>query len=40
MNELKKLLETEQKVNRDDLLYMAGDTKKHRMYGFRKCKTM
>ena len=34
MNELKKLLETEQKINRDDLLYMAGDTKKkNRMYG-------
>ena len=32
LNELKKLLEIEQKVNREDLLYKTGNTKKDRVY--------
>lgn len=43
MNELKKSLENEQKIRRDalqDLLYKTGDTKKERVYDFRKYRTM
>ena len=43
MNELKRSLENEQKIRRDalqDLLYKTGDTKKERVYDFRKYRTM
>ena len=43
MNEIKNSIEIEQKVKRNalqDLLYKTGDTKKDRVYDFRKYRTM
>ena len=43
MNEIKNSLEIEQKIKRNapqDLLYKTGDTKKDKVYDFRKYRTM
>ena len=37
-NELKKLLEIEKKINREELFYEACDTKKDRIYDFHQYK--
>ena len=34
------LSEIEQKINRDDLIYKIGNTKKHQKYDFQKFKTI
>ena len=40
INELKSYLEFERRIDREGLLYKNGDTKKDRLYDFRKHKAM
>ena len=37
---LENLIETEERINREDLLYKTGNTKKDRVHEFQKYKTM